>query len=85
MELETGSSPEPSVSWLRSRAGIAFMVFLAVALYFLLTEHRAHVIQALPWVLVLLWAVMHLFHRGHGGHAHRGGGSRTTPPRGDVR
>jgi len=48
--METGSSPEPSVSWLRSRAGTAFLVFLAVALYFLLTEHRAHIIQALPWL-----------------------------------
>ena len=79
MEMETGSSPEPSVSWLRSRAGIAFMVFLAVALYFLLTEHRAHVIQALPWVLVLLCPLMHLFHR-HGNHGHGGAGRRSTPP-----
>ena len=83
--MESGSSSEPSVSWLRSRAGIAFLVFLAVALYFLLTEHRAHVIQALPWVLVLLCPLMHLFQGGHGGHGHGGGGSHSTPPRGGER
>jgi hypothetical protein len=47
METETRVSPEPSPSWLRSRTGIAFLVFLAVALHSLLI--RAHVIQALPW------------------------------------
>jgi hypothetical protein len=39
------------------------------------TEHRAHVIQALPWLLVLLCPLMHLFH-GHGGHHHGGAGTR---------
>lgn len=84
MDIETRPAPEPSASWLRSRTGIAFLVFLAVALYFLLTEHRAHVIQALPWLLVLLCPLMHLFHRGHGGHGHGGGGSSTTPPGGGA-
>jgi len=85
MEMETGSSPERLVSWLRSRAGVAFVVFLVVSLYFLLTEHRAHVIQALPWLLVLLCPLMHLFHGAHGGHGHGGGESRTTPPSGRER
>jgi hypothetical protein len=39
------------------------------------TEHRAHVIQALPYLLVLLCPLMHLFH-GHGGHHHEGAGAR---------
>jgi hypothetical protein len=44
-------------------------VFGAGAAYFLLTEHLAHTIQALPWVIVLLCPLMHVFmHRGHGGH-----------------
>src|SRR5262249_12812328 len=30
-------------SWFRSRSGIVLLVFLGIAAYFLLTEHRAHV------------------------------------------
>lgn len=36
-------------------------------LYFLLTEHRAHFFAALPWLILLLCPVMHVFmHRQHG-------------------
>ena len=56
-------------SWFRSRQGIAFIVFGAGAAYFLLTEHRAHTIEALPWLILLLCPLMHVFmHGGHGGH-----------------
>jgi len=49
--------------------------FLVVAGYFLVTEHTAHVLSALPWLLVLACPVMHLFmHHGHGGHRHDGPG-----------
>ena len=57
------------------RANGFFLGFLAIAGYFLLTEHRAHVIPYLPFLLLLACPLMHLFmHRGHGGHdAHVGG------------
>jgi hypothetical protein len=56
----------PTKSFWRSPTGIAFCVFLAVALFFLLTEHTAHVMGALPWVLLLACPLMHLLHhRGH--------------------
>jgi hypothetical protein len=64
-----------------SRAGR--WIFLGVALiagYFLLTEHRAHAIQYLPFVLILACPLLHLFHGhgGHGGHDEKGKkGSRT--------
>jgi hypothetical protein len=49
------------------RGRIALTGFGIVAAYFLWTEHRAHVIQVLPWALVALCPLMHLFmHRGHG-------------------
>ena len=41
--------------------------FVAIALYFLITEHRAHVVQLLPFVLLLACPLLHMFH-GHGGH-----------------
>ena len=41
--------------------------------YFLWTEHRAHVIQFLPFLLLAACPLMHLFmHHGHGhGHGQR--------------
>lgn len=52
-----------------SRSGLVLLGFLGVAGYFLWTEHQAHVIGALPWLLILLCPLMHVFmHHGHGGH-----------------
>jgi DUF2933 family protein len=47
----------------------AFWVFAAVGLYYLLTAHRAHVLDYLPYVLLMACPLMHLFH-GHGHHKH---------------
>ena len=53
----------------RSRYAVGLLVFGAVAAYFLLSEHRAHFIGALPYLLLLACPMMHLFmHHGHGGH-----------------
>lgn len=42
--------------------------FLAIAAFFLFSEHRAHALGALPFLLLLTCPLMHLFmHRGHGG------------------
>ena len=54
-------------------------LFVAIALFFLLEEHRAHILGALPYVLLALCPIIHLFmHRGHGGHGseheHHAGG-----------
>ena len=52
-----------------SRMRIAFFVMLAIAVFFLLTEHRAHALGVLPFLLLLACPLMHLF--GHHGHGHR--------------
>ena len=68
--------------------------FLAIGGYFLVTEHRAHLLPFLgylPFLLLLACPLMHLFHHGgHRGHASgqaeagngRDGGSqrRQSPP-----
>lgn len=54
--------------------------FALIAGYFLLTEHRAHVVQYLPFLLVLACPLMHFFHR-HGGH----GGANEKPSTGEKR
>lgn len=56
---------------MKSRANIALIVFLAIAAFFLLAEHRAHLSGWLiywPYLLVLACPLMHLFM--HGGHGH---------------
>lgn len=49
-----------------------FAGFLAAAGFFLFTEHRAHLMGALPFVLLALCPLMHLFHGRHGRHGHGG-------------
>lgn len=51
------------------RANWVFWGFVAVAAFFLFTEHRAHLLGWLPYLLLLACPLMHLFmHGGHGGH-----------------
>jgi len=52
-----------------------FVGFVLIAGYFLLTEHRAHVVQFLPYALLLACPLLHMFH-GHGGHGRHGGGDK---------
>ena len=54
------------------RAKIAWIVFAVVAAFYLLSEHRAHLLGALPFLLLLACPLMHLFI--HGGHGHGGDG-----------
>ncbi len=68
----THSSPSEQFAappfW-RSRYAAGLLVFSAVAAYFLLSEHRAHFIGALPFLLLVSCPLMHIFmHRGHDGH-----------------
>jgi Protein of unknown function (DUF2933) len=67
------------VSWFRTRSGVALLGFLAIAAFFLWEEHRAHLLGILPYGLLLLCPLMHLFHGGHGGHGgkHKDGNGGT--------
>lgn len=49
--------------WLRSRTGLTLLVFLAIAAFFLIAEHRAHVYGILPYALLLLALLVFLFVR----------------------
>jgi len=63
----------------RTISRYVFFGFVAVAAYFLIAEHRAHVIPFLPFVLLAACPLMHMFH--HRGHAHRTDeDSRGSPP-----
>lgn len=62
---------QKSTFWL-SPKGLAALGLIGVATYFLLIEHRQHVWQFLPYLIVLACPVMHLFmHGGHHGRGHK--------------
>ena len=52
---------------------VGFWLLLAIAAFYLLTEHRAHLALGLPYLPFLLLAacpLIHMFgHGGHGGHS----------------
>ena len=51
------------------RTSLVLIVFLVIAAFFLITEHRAHLFGVLPYLLLLACPLMHwLMHGGHGGH-----------------
>lgn len=49
-----------------------FIAFAAIAGFFIITEHRAHAIEYLPFLLLAACPLLHFFH-GHGGHGGHGG------------
>lgn len=52
---------------------IVLFGFLVVIGFFLITEHGAHLLGILPWLLLLACPLMHIFH----GHGHHGGDNKT--------
>ena len=74
----------PKYSFLPSRGGIVLIGFLLIAGYFLVTEHRAHLALAipyLPFLLLLACPFMHFFMHGGHGHDHgHGHGENGNPP-----
>lgn len=58
---------------LGQRARMVAVAFVGLALAALLFEHRVHLLGLLPYLVLLLCPLMHLFM--HGGHHHGQGGS----------
>jgi len=57
----------------RSRVKFVFLAFAVIGAFFLLAEHRAHVLPWLPWLFLGACVLMHVFmHHGHGAHHHGG-------------
>ena len=73
----------PEGSFWTSRAFLVCAAFLLIAGFLLWTEHLAHALGYLPYLLILACPLMHIFmhggHGGHGGHAHH---QRTDRERG---
>ena len=54
--------------WLLSRTGIATLGAVSVLAFLIYTGHSAHLLGALPYLLILSCPLMHIFM--HGGHHH---------------
>lgn len=84
MKHEPENHSEPGSFW-RSRYALGYLVIGAVAAYFLLTDHLAHVIGALPYLLLLACPLMHVFmHHGHGQHSHHQDGNSPSDQSSNV-
>ena len=70
-----------------SKAFLVCLGFLAVAVFFLWSEPRAHILGAAFWLLLLACPLLHMFmhggHGGHGGHGHHKDAGREPRPDGD--
>lgn len=68
----SGSAPDHAS---RARRHLwIFVAFAAIAGFFLLTEHQAHALGLLPYLLLIACPLMHLLmHRNHGRHGPHGG------------
>jgi len=66
-----------SAFWLSPRGFVA-LLFIASVTYFLLMEHRQHLFEWLPYLILLLCPLMHVFmHHGHGEHKEHSGQAKT--------
>lgn len=68
----TSHTPSRKLTWV-------FWGFAAIAVFFLLGEHRAHALGWLPFLIILACPLMHIF--GHHGHGH--GNTDDRPKSGD--
>ena len=63
----------PPGSFWTSRTFFFSLAFSAVAVFLLLSEHRAHFLSALPFLLLAACPLLHVFmHGGHGSHTGHG-------------
>jgi hypothetical protein len=75
--------PETDEASYRRRLRWGLGVFLAIAVFFLWKEHRAHLFGVLPWLLLLACPLMHmLMRRRHNGQHGGAGGSPDKPGEG---
>ncbi|MGD9806813.1 MAG: DUF2933 domain-containing protein [Hyphomicrobiaceae bacterium] len=65
---------EPAVgNFWTSRTLAVWIAFLLIGGFLLASEHRAHILGAALWLLILACPLLHMFgHRRHGGHGGHG-------------
>lgn len=54
---------------------LALLLVIGIVGYLVWTEHEAHIVSALPYLVFLLCPLMHIFmHRNHGSRSNKHGG-----------
>ena len=77
---EEGPSLQDVVS---RRMKQVFVIFAIIGVFFIVAEHRAHLIPYLPWLFLAACPLMHVFmHHGHGRHHHSTPGESEERPNG---
>ncbi|WLG86781.1 DUF2933 domain-containing protein [Pseudomonas cucumis] len=66
MNHSPSSTPSAPSFW-RSKSGIALGMLLVIGLFYLVREHYGHISPILPYLILLLCPLMHLFGHHHGG------------------
>ncbi len=59
--------PKRESLW-RGRRGVALIMLVLIGIFYLIREHSDHAVQALPYLILLLCPLLHLFGHKHGGH-----------------
>lgn len=81
MRLQETPDPNTGHATYRQRMRWGFGVFAVIAFFFLWQEHRAHLLGALPWLLLLACPFVHFFmHGGHHSHGDLSKASQDTKP-----
>ena len=62
---------EPATPFWRSEGGIGLIMLVVIGLFYVAREHYGHLSLALPYLILLLCPLMHLFGHNHGGHSHQ--------------
>jgi len=76
----TSPTPLPDVkrTSLQRVCRYTFFAFAAIAAFFLITEHGAHLLGWWPLLIILACPLFHIF--GHGGHSGHDHGGEAPPP-----
>jgi hypothetical protein len=60
----------PSPFW-RSKTGVVLIMLIAIGVFYVVREHFGHIspyLLYLPYLILLICPLMHLFGHGHGSH-----------------
>jgi hypothetical protein len=79
----TSEQPKRTGPWFRS--GLALVAFLVISGFFIVSEHGAHLLGVLPYLLLLACLLVHFFHHGYGAEDGQHGGNDRPSAKGEGR
>lgn len=67
------SEHEPLHKSFTANVWVSIAVVVGIIMFYLLTHHKKHLFDVLPYILIAAMMLMHVFgHGGHGGHSQGG-------------